>query len=75
MIEIKFTYTNYKGEVAERTVRFQALEYLASPGFGYGAGWFLTGYDLDRKMSRSFALTNIVVPAGKYYYSLLEVKP
>lgn len=75
MHEIKFTYINYKGEIAERTVEFHRLEYFAKPGFGYNGGWFLTGFDQGRKEIRSFALGNIVIPLGSLFYTLMEVKP
>jgi predicted DNA-binding transcriptional regulator YafY len=75
MYEIKFTYKNYKGEISERTVEFQKLEYIARPGFGYKPSWFLTGLDKDRNEIRSFDLGSIVVPLGSSFYTLMEIKP
>lgn len=61
---VKFDYRNHRGELAQRTVAVGALEYINKPGYDYKSGWFLSGYCLDRKARRSFALANIVMPAG-----------
>lgn len=59
-----FFYTNYKGETRLRRVANPKLIYLRDPGFGYQAGWFLHGHDLDKNEMRSFALTHIRFPEG-----------
>jgi hypothetical protein len=45
-----FRYVNWEGK--ERDVRIipVALTWLDEPGYGYKAGWFIIGHDLDRNM-------------------------
>lgn len=56
---ITFHYKNHRGEVAERHVEVDSLEFVTNPGFGYQPGWFLSGHDLDKGARRSFALSHI----------------
>lgn len=56
---ITFYYKNHRGEVAERRVEVDSLEFVTNPGFGYQPGWFLSGHDLDKDARRSFALSHI----------------
>lgn len=64
-METKFQYRNYKGILSERRVIVDSIEFLRNPGYDYQPGWFLSGYDLDKKNRRSFALTHIVLEVGK----------
>lgn len=57
---VKFTYKNHRGEVAERTVTVDSIQYLTDPGYGYPPGWFVSGMCHDRQARRSFAFANIV---------------
>lgn len=62
MRTVDFIYTNHRGETRRRFVKPLALEWITKPGFGYEAGWFLRGIDVERtdqQLERSFALTNI----------------
>lgn len=70
---IKFTYTNHRGEVAERTVTDVRIIYSFNPGYDYLPGWFLDGFDLDKRERRSFALTNITPERGSRIYTLFSV--
>ncbi len=73
---ITFTYTNHRGEVAERNVVFESLDYITQPGYAYPPGWFLTGLDLDRNARRSFALQNIIIPDGTVnLFTLFRITP
>jgi predicted DNA-binding transcriptional regulator YafY len=59
---VNFTYRNHRGEVAERTVTVDAVEFKRNVGYGYKDGWFVSGYCHDKKARRSFALCNIIPP-------------
>lgn len=61
-MEISFFYKNHRGEVSERFVFLDSLEWVNNPGYDYQPGWFLSGIDKDRGARRSFALTHIVLP-------------
>lgn len=63
---ITFTYRNHRGEVAERRVRGGLLVWLGAPGYGYKPGWFITGTDVDKEATRSFALSNIIHPYSSF---------
>ena len=56
---VEFEYTNHKGNTSIRRVDIQWLTYQKKPGFGYKPGWFIDGVDIDKKLYRSFALSNI----------------
>lgn len=57
---LRFKYLNHRGSTGMREVLFESIQYIREPGYGYGPGWFISGYDLHRKARRSFALANIV---------------
>jgi len=57
--QVKFWYLNHNGKRAQRTVLVDSLEFLVAPGFGYQPGWFLSGWDCDKKARRSFALSRV----------------
>lgn len=69
---VKFRYKNHRGEVEDREVNVTSLDYcpVPNPEYGYGPGWFLTGYDHSRgrdgSQFRSFALTNIQLPLDSF---------
>jgi predicted DNA-binding transcriptional regulator YafY len=55
---VKFTYTNWRGETAERAVvpssiEFGATEYHSEPQ------WLLKAWDLDKQAVRDFAMKDI----------------
>lgn len=58
---VSFEYRNHRGEVSLRTIVPDKLEFLYHPGYDYQPGWHLSGYDVDKKARRSFALCNIVL--------------
>lgn len=62
MQSINFKYRNHRGEVAERHIIPDALEFIAVPDPLYynQPGWFLSGFDLDKQARRSFSLASIV---------------
>lgn len=68
MTRVRFSYKNHRNEIADRTIEVTSLDYCPVPNnhYGYGPGWFLTGYDFtgERKgeQVRSFALCNIQMP-------------
>lgn len=57
---IKFNYRNHNGKTTERTVTPDALEFISTVNFGYQPGWYLSGWDHDKKARRSFRLSNII---------------
>lgn len=62
---VNFRYTNHRHAVAERHLDVHSLDFLPNPGFEYPAGWFLTGFDIDKAARRSFYLPNIIIqPTG-----------
>lgn len=60
MKPLEFTYRNHRGEIEDRRIIPDAIEYMANPGFNYQPGWFISGECLDRKARRSFRLSHIV---------------
>ena len=60
---IEFEYINYKGVRSKRRVTVDSIEFIRTPGYDYQPGWFISGYDHDKKARRSFAMTHIVIPA------------
>jgi predicted DNA-binding transcriptional regulator YafY len=58
---ISFTYLNHNGKKAERTVDVETVEFLKNPGFGYQSGWFVSGFDHEKKARRSFSLGRIIL--------------
>lgn len=76
MITVTFDYINWKCEIKTRTVDVESVEFLFNPGFGYDAGWFLTGFDHEKQARRSFLLNNIIITAdgSQKPFKLLELK-
>lgn len=58
---ITFTYLNHSGKKARRTIDVDSIEYQNFPGFGYQAGWFVSGFCHDKQARRSFALNRIIM--------------
>ena len=57
--ELRFTYTNYRGEVAERRIHPQRI-YFGNTPWHPDTQWLMEAYDLDRKEMRDFALRDMV---------------
>ena len=55
---VRFTYTNYRGEVAERHVLPRSIVFMSTPHHP-DEQWILRGYDLDKKAERHFALKDL----------------
>lgn len=55
---LKFTYTNYKGETADRTVTPQRLFFGEMP-YHNGPQWFLDAFCHDKRARRTFAFNDI----------------
>lgn len=70
MTQVTFNYKNHRGEIRERNVRFIAIMFNRTPGYGYQPGWFLHGECLDKNEIRSFALCDIILPDGVRYFIL-----
>lgn len=72
MTRLTFTYKNHRNEIAPRTIEVTSLDYVPLPNndYGYGPGWFLTGYDFTGERQgqevRSFALCNIQMPEAAF---------
>ena len=66
MATVKFKYKNYRGEVQNRTIDVDSIEFLHAakldPKYGYQPGWFLSGWCHEKRARRSFALCNIILP-------------
>ena len=71
-MQVTFQYLNYQGKQTTRTVTPDAIEYIAAPGYGYEPGWFLSGFDHDKKARRSFQLNNIITPDDLKFYKLIH---
>lgn len=69
MNTIQFRYMNHQGEVEDRSVDVDSVEFHYNPGFGHQPGWFISGYDNVKNARRSFALSHIVLPEGRPDYS------
>lgn len=65
MAIIKFQYMNHRGEIRERSVDVDALEFFFVPIWGYQPGWFISGLDLESMQRRSFSLNRIIFPEGE----------
>lgn len=76
MDTIHFRYKNHRGEISDRQIIPDALEWISYPGYNYQPGWFLSGMDLDRKQRRSFALSHIILPEGdeRKFFKLINFK-
>lgn len=56
---VQFEYLNHRGTWSKRTMIPDAIEFLYEPVYDYQPGWFLSGWDTDKKARRSFALSRI----------------
>ena len=54
---IKITYKNYKGEISERKIQPISLKYRSTEY--HKDTWILKAYDIEKKVHRDFALTDI----------------
>lgn len=67
-MRVKFKYKNHRGNIEDRDVDIQSLDYFTVPNeeHGYSPGWFISGFDYSRDRDgsefRSFALANIQLP-------------
>lgn len=61
MKTISFKYLNHRGKTDERTIDFEALEFIREPGFGYQSGWFISGRCHTKNARRSFSLNRIIM--------------
>jgi hypothetical protein len=75
MTTITFIYQNHRGETGPRTIDVDRVEFIREPGFGYHAGWFISGICHDRQARRSFALDRIVMDPENIpkFYTLLDL--
>jgi predicted DNA-binding transcriptional regulator YafY len=55
---VRFTYTNHKGEVASRLVRPIRL-WWGSTAWHREAQWLLEAFDLDKRATRDFAMSEL----------------
>lgn len=73
-LRVKFFYKNHRGEVSEREIDIDSLEWISNPNYGYQPGWFLSGFDLVKNARRSFALCNMVLkPDAKGFFKLFKM--
>lgn len=56
-LAVTFTYTNHRGEVAQRRVAPWALEWRSTEW--HPAQWIMVGWDLDKEAMRYFAMADI----------------
>lgn len=56
--EVKFMYTNYRGETSLRRVKPLRIEFEATE-FHPERQWLLVGWDFDRQAERGFAMKDI----------------
>lgn len=75
MTDVKFKYLNHRGIIEEREIKFECLEFIRDPGFGYQSGWFISGECYKKAARRSFALNRIIMNDGDVprFYTLLKV--
>lgn len=65
---MKFVYTNHRNETRERAIMPFKLEWLDNDAireYGYEAGLFITGLDVERNVQRSFSLKRMVPVSGE----------
>lgn len=76
MTTIRFKYLNHRGEIAQRTIDVDAVEFFRDPAFGYQPGWFISGHCHDRNARRSFALNRIIIGETQWVrgiFSLMRI--
>lgn len=64
MQAITFKYRNHRGEIQDRTIIPDAVEFIWRHNSKYHnqPGWYISGFDVDKNARRSFPLTSIVLP-------------
>lgn len=60
-VELSFTYKNWKGRTAERTVIHPNMIFKENE-YHDGPQWFLVAFDKERNAWRDFALADILTP-------------
>ena len=70
---LTFRYKSHRGEISERRVIPDALEFILDPGYDYQTGWFLSGHDLDKNARRSFALCNIQIKTSGLMFKIFRL--
>lgn len=55
---LTFPYENYRGEVQERVVRFESVQFGSNEWYPEPQ-WFLHCFDFEKQAQRSFALNQI----------------
>lgn len=74
---IQFEYTNHRGEKAVRKVRPIRI-WFGSTAWHPEAQWLLEGFDLDRKETRDYAMSNMHggwARVGATITTMVQVKP
>lgn len=56
--KVRFTYRNWKGETGERLALFLCVYYAANQ-YHPETQWLVDGYDLDKKVNRTFAMKDM----------------
>ena len=69
MQPITFSYKNHRGEMQQRTIVPDALEFIFAPDpkYNHQPGWFISGYDKEKYARRSFALSNIILDGNGFH--------
>lgn len=65
-LKFRFTYSNHRGEVADRTVVFICF-WFGSTDYHLTEQFFMRANDLDRGADRDFALSDIIGPIEQVY--------
>jgi predicted DNA-binding transcriptional regulator YafY len=65
---VTFVYKNHRGDIRERVIIPDAIEFISVSNFGYQPGWYLSGYCMDKCARRSFNLAHIIFPENKTQY-------
>jgi predicted DNA-binding transcriptional regulator YafY len=59
--ELRFRYTNWRGVTADRRVIPERIFFGTTTHHGTPQ-WIMVAYDLDKRESRSFALSEMLLP-------------